>query len=275
MFELKGELFLLVVDYYSRYVEVAKLTNTTSPSVIVYLKSMFAKHGIPDYLVSDNGPQFAANPFAKFTEEYRFTHVTTSPRYPQANGEVERSVQTVKSLLKKSEDQYKALMAYRSTLLESGLSPAELLMGRRLRTTIPTIPSNLQPSWPYLEKLKEKDAELKARQKDNFDRRHKARNLPPIQPGDPLWLPEEKVVGRVLDKADTPRSYVVETPKRVIRRNQGHLNPLPRPSTKTTSEPSPVKAQTPSSSPPVGQPITTRSGREVRPPERYQDFEQV
>ena len=134
MFELKGEPFLLVVDYYSRYVEVAKLTNTTSPSVIVHLKSMFARHGMPDYLVSDNGPQFAANTFAKFTEEYGFIHVTTSPRYPQANGEVERSVQTVKSLLKKSEDQYKALIAYRSTSLESGLSPAELLIGRRLRT---------------------------------------------------------------------------------------------------------------------------------------------
>ena len=188
MFELKGEPFLLVVDYYSRYVEVAKLTNTTSPSVIVHLKSMFARHGIPDYLVSDNGPQFAANTFAEFTEEYGFTHVTTSPRKPQANGEVRRSVQTVKCLLKKSEDQYKALMAYRSTPLESGLSPAELLMGRRLRTTIPTIPSNLQPSWPYLEKFKEKDTELKARKKDNFNRRHKARNLPPTQPGDPRMV---------------------------------------------------------------------------------------
>ena len=81
--------------------------------------------------------------------------------------------------------------------------------------------------------------------------------------------------GRVLDKAGTPRSYVVETPKRVIRRNRRDLNPLPRPSTKTTSEPSPVGAQTPSSFPPVGQPITTRSGREVRRPERYKDFEQI
>ena len=160
LFELKGHPYLLVIDYFSRYVEVAKLSHTTSPDVIVHLQSMFARHGIPEQLISENGPQFSSTSFSKFAEDYGFTHILTSPRYPQANGEVERAVQTVKNLLKKTPDPYKALMAYRATPLESGLSPAELLMGRKIRTRIPTSPSNLKPSWPYLEQFREKDASL-------------------------------------------------------------------------------------------------------------------
>ena len=61
LFELKNQQYLLVIDYFSRYVEVAKLSRTTSPNIIVHLKSMFARHSIPDQLPSDNGPQFSAN----------------------------------------------------------------------------------------------------------------------------------------------------------------------------------------------------------------------
>ena len=146
LFELKGHPYLLVIDYFSRYIEVAKLSSTTSPDVTVHLQSMFARHGIPKQFISDNGPQFSSTSSAKFAEDYGFTHILTTPRYPQANGEVERAVQTVKNLLKKTSDPYKALMAYHATPLESGLSPAELLMGRKIRTRIPTLPSNLNPS---------------------------------------------------------------------------------------------------------------------------------
>ena len=142
LFELKGQTFLLVVDYFSRYVEVAKLTRTTSPDIVVHLKSVFARHGTPDQRVSDNGPQFSSNAFAQFAEEYAFT----SPRYPQANGEVERAVQTVKHLLKKAQDPYRALLAYHATPLESELCPAELLMGRKIRTQVPTVAAQLIPS---------------------------------------------------------------------------------------------------------------------------------
>ena len=174
---------------------------------------MFARHGIPEQLISDNGPQFSSTSFAKFAEDYGFTHILTSPRYPQANGEVERAVQTVKNLLKKTSDPYKALMAYRATTLESGLSPAELLMGRKIRTRIPTSPSNLNPCWPYLEQFRENDTSLKDRQKRDFDRRHSAKSLPELHPGERVWLPDKKLEGTVVDKAGPPRSYTVESPK--------------------------------------------------------------
>lgn len=76
------------------------MSHTTSPDIAVQLKSMFARHGILDQLISDNGPQFSENTFTKFTEKNRFAHITTSPRLPQVNSEVKRAVQTVKHLLK-------------------------------------------------------------------------------------------------------------------------------------------------------------------------------
>ena len=96
LFELKGIDYLLVVDYFSRFVEVVKLNTTTSSSVISSLKPMFARFGIPAVLVMDNGPQFASKKMVEFSETYGFRHVTTSPHYPQANGLAERMVRTVK-----------------------------------------------------------------------------------------------------------------------------------------------------------------------------------
>jgi len=54
-------------------------------------------------------------------------------------------------------------------------------------------------SWPYLEQFREKDSALKAKQKKNFDRRHSAKSLPDLLPGDPVWLPSKKVEGKVID----------------------------------------------------------------------------
>ena len=99
---MEGQPFLLVIDYFSRYVEVAKRSDTTSPDVVVHLKAMFARHGNPVQLVTDNDLQFSAHSFALFADEYAFTHITTSPGYSQVNGQVEWAVQTVKHLWKKA-----------------------------------------------------------------------------------------------------------------------------------------------------------------------------
>ncbi|XP_041453203.1 uncharacterized protein K02A2.6-like [Lytechinus variegatus] len=95
LFEYQGKVFLIVVDYYSRWIEVKRLHGHTSEAVIKSLKEIFAVHGIPDLVISDmsdNGPQFANETFRRFTEKYGFVHTTSSPRYPQANGEAERGV---------------------------------------------------------------------------------------------------------------------------------------------------------------------------------------
>ena len=133
----------------------------------------------------------------------------------------------MKNVLKKALDPYKALVAYRATPLESGLSPAELLMGRKICTTVPILPSQLEPSWPYLEQSREKDSALKAKQMKNFDKRHSAKSLPDLLQGDTVWVPSKKVEGKVTDKAGTPQSYKVATPSGQLRRNRRHLNLLP------------------------------------------------
>ena len=102
LFEFEGSTYLIVVCYRSRWPEVKKLTRTTSAGVIQALKDIFATHGIPDLVVSDNGPQFASQEFKEFGRNYNFNHVTSSPNYPAANGEAERSVRTVKEIFKKS-----------------------------------------------------------------------------------------------------------------------------------------------------------------------------
>jgi len=98
------------------------------------LKSQFAEFGIPDELISDNGPQYSSLALKEFNN---FVHTTFSPKYSQANVGAERAVQTIESLLKKAQDPYKALLNYKNTPLEGiGLSPAQLLMDRRMKTSL-------------------------------------------------------------------------------------------------------------------------------------------
>ena len=139
LMEFKKSQYLVVVDYYSRYIELSKLESTSSSSVINHLKSIMARHGVPETLVSDNGLQFASKEFVLFTKNYGFNHVTISPGHASGNGEVERAVRTVKDLLYAAEDLYSALLNYRCIPLANGYSPAELLMSRRLRTKLPEI----------------------------------------------------------------------------------------------------------------------------------------
>ena len=94
LFTLKGTCYLVVVDFFSRYPEVIQLRSTTSGGVVEALKAIFARHGIPETVISDNGPQYASEEFAKFAVEYSFKHITSSPHFPQRNGHVERSVKS-------------------------------------------------------------------------------------------------------------------------------------------------------------------------------------
>lgn len=139
---------MLVVDYYSRFPEVITLRSSTASTVVEVLKSIFALHGIPEVVRSDSGPPFASHELKNFAKTYGFTLVTSSPHFPQSNGEAERMVRTVKELLDKSNDSHLASLSYRDTPSVNGFSPAQLLMSRQLRTRISTTKQLLQPAWP-------------------------------------------------------------------------------------------------------------------------------
>ena len=160
--------------------------------------------------MSDNGPQYSSECFKEFARIYRFEHVTSSPRYPQANGEAERAVQTIKSLLKKAPDPYLALLAYRSTPLALGYTPSELLMSRKLRTTVPMTRELRKPVVPNYAEVAERDKKEKQRQTENFNAHHGARALSPLSPGDTVYVRDCDDTGTVV-RESTPRSYEVQT----------------------------------------------------------------
>ncbi|XP_060082121.1 uncharacterized protein K02A2.6-like, partial [Ylistrum balloti] len=167
----------------------------------------------PETLISDNGPQYASALFVKFAAEYGFRHETSSPHFPQANGEAERAVQTVKRVLRNAKDPYRALLAYRATPLKNGFSPAELLMGRKLRMTLPENPSNLIPQWPDLDKVRERETKDRLAQKENHDLTRRARSFPKLEPGETVWVkgPGGGFSASV-SSAVNDRSYLLKTP---------------------------------------------------------------
>ena len=236
LFQLKGAHYIVVVDYFSRYPEVTKLSATTSNHIIEALKKIFSRHGVPETVVSDNGPQYASREFSDFAKAYDFRHITSSPHYAQSNGHAQRAVKTVKKPLYEAEDPYMALLTYRSAPFPwCGLSPAQLLMGRQLRANMPLDKDKLSPEWKYLEQFRRQNEEFKERQKRDFDRRHRVQPLPLLPDNSEVWVTtgDQPVLGRVVSSAAAPRSYIVDTPSGHIRRNRSHLNPIPQPEDNT------------------------------------------
>ncbi|UYV70964.1 K02A2.6-like, partial [Cordylochernes scorpioides] len=94
-FYLDQSVFIIIVDYYSSFPEVIKVASTSAKEILPVLKSTFARHGIPEIIITDNGPPFTSQDFTNFTNEWDIEHKTSSPGYPKSNGLVERMVQTV------------------------------------------------------------------------------------------------------------------------------------------------------------------------------------
>ena len=150
----------------------------------------------------DNGPQYSSDVFQAFSREYGFQHVTSSPNYPQANGVAERTVKNVKQMLKKNADPYIALLTLHSMPLENGHTPSELLMGRKLRTTLPMAQSQLIPSISNMEEVREREGRLKVRMKQNFDNCHRAVPLQPLHQGHTVWIPGHQRMGTVIEETN-------------------------------------------------------------------------
>ena len=123
---------LIVVDYFSKWIEVAALAAQTTDAVTSAMEQIFGRLGGSETLRSDNGPCFASESFRAFSRKWGFHHRTSSPRYPQSNGQVERAVGIVKRLWRGNCNKTSALLAYRTTPLKDGPSPADLMYGRPL-----------------------------------------------------------------------------------------------------------------------------------------------
>ncbi|XP_045445754.1 uncharacterized protein K02A2.6-like [Melitaea cinxia] len=144
----RGHMWLIVMDAHSKWPEVAKMKLTTSSATIKCLRSMFARFGLPEQFVTDNGPQWTSAEFITFCKNNNIRHICTAPYHPASNGLAERGVQTFKKAmlaqtfnnkdLNHSVQQW--LLAYRSAPhATTGRAPCELMLGRPLRTRLSLI----------------------------------------------------------------------------------------------------------------------------------------
>lgn len=137
------------MDHFSDFWEIELLPDLSAETVIKRCKAQFARHGQPDRVITDNGPQFGAL-FKRFASSWEFQHVTSSPRYPKSNGKAESAVKIAKNLLCKAmhdrTDPWKAILHWRNTPTEyKDNSPVRRLMSRRLKMSLPVTNKLLEP----------------------------------------------------------------------------------------------------------------------------------
>ena len=226
--------FVVVVDYFSKYLIVRKIPNSTSSAVIKELGMIFSEFGKPQVFRSDNGPCYASLEFEFFMQNWLIEHRTSSPHYPQSNGLAESMVKVSKNLIEKAVRQdlpwNQLLLDYRCTPISSEIpSPAEILFGRKLRSSISILPSQVMNDRisKQRELIAKKEGKFYTNTKD-FQDRIKAL---PFEAGQNVWLQnsdsrkcEEAVIR---EKCREPNSYMVEIPAtgQCFRRNSNFIKP--------------------------------------------------
>ncbi|XP_026546054.1 uncharacterized protein K02A2.6-like [Notechis scutatus] len=193
-----GRTFLVIVDSFSKWIDLALLPSTTTLAITKALTRLFVTHGLPDTLVSDNGPQFTSCEFEIFAANLGIRHALTAPFHPASNGMAERAVRSVKEALERFGpiDWHSKLSRYLLTqhstpCTTTNKSPAELLMGRRLRTTLDRLHPHYTPVSPLA-------SDSQTREFTQHDLVY-ARNYS----GHPLWVPGQVVA------ITGPKSYRV------------------------------------------------------------------
>ena len=303
LFEIKGQHYLIVADYYSKYPIVRQIDNNRSAAQIIkLLANIFSEFGTPDKVVSDNGPQYSSREFHAFAESWGFVHTTSSPNRPQGNGFIDRQIQTVKKVMMKTHaagnNIQQALLHLRITPIDRNMpSPAKMIFGRQIKSSILSKVTN---TLAEKEEIHDKLAHRQQSQKHQFDKHARRQNLPTLlrdqfvliqDPRNQRW--ERATIHNTT--SDT-RSYVVRTANgTLVRRNRQHIREIPNtelvpptaivPAANTNNNDSSasISRATPSTStasarqePGLAQEhqlpdnvYRTRSGRASRKPQRY------
>ena len=200
LFRLQGHYYLLIVDYYSKFIAVENLQNPQSETVINKCKKVFSQFAIPKELITDNGPEFSSHKFRSLPKTWDILYKTISPHYHQSNGLAGRSIQTVKRTLNKAKLNSKdhlGMLSLNSLPDQNRTSPAEKLFGRNLRTTLPSLIPSTQST---------------ATEKHTITK-NLGRNLPEIAAGKTVRIQTDeqniwgKKYGIVVSQNNRPRSY--------------------------------------------------------------------
>lgn len=203
-----GKWYLLVMDAYSKWLEVEIVNSANTTTTVEKLRRIFATHGLPSTIVSDNGSAFTSEEFSTFVNCNEIRHIRMTPYHPASNGQVERAVQIFKEGIKRCTTGSREtrvnrfLFHYRTTPhTTTGVTPAELLMGRRPRTHIDLMHPDFMTD---VEKKQE-------RQTQDRNKRSQDREIQPKEsvfvkdlPAGSSWIP-----GMVIEKRG-PHSYLIE-----------------------------------------------------------------
>ena len=215
---IHGTDVFVLVDAHSKWPEVVPMSSTTSAQTITVLRNVFSCYGIPQQLVSDNGPQFTSAEFASFCRANGIKHIRTAPYHPASNGLAERFVQSFKMAMRKAEkdglpfSQRLAtfLLTYRTTPhATTNVAPCVLFLGRTVRTRL----DMLRPDGGAVV------AEKQSQQKERHDKCCNARQFREGQAvmvrdfhGSAKWL--EGIINKRLG----PVTYLVKLPRGDVRK---------------------------------------------------------
>ena len=273
------KIFFVVIDAHSKWPEQVMMSHTTSLKTIEALRSFFSQFGLPEQLVSDNGPQFTSTEFSQFMKGNHIKHIRSSPYHPSSNGLAERFVQTFKRAMKATEHDGRSLqhrpseflLNYRATEhATTNTTPSELFLNWRLRTRFDFLKPDTQS---HVESQQ-------ASQKERHDQHAKLRCL---FPGSPVMAKDFRrsntwVPGTVLRKLG-PLTYSVDVGNcKIWKRHIDHLHHRPEPTVTQpidtpildngTDSPTPQLAEEPET--PVPDPVPGRRypSREHHPPDR-------
>ena len=175
-----GDYLLVVTDDFSSYPKVEILRSTSAKAVIPHLDSIFARQGIPNVVRTDNGPPFNSEDFQQFATHLGFTHRRITPMWPRTNGEAERLMSTPEKAIRTAviegkncrQELFTFLRHYRTIPHSTtGTSPSELLIGRKLKSTLPQIRHDQAPA-----EVRQTDAKKKTEMKEYADSCSRAKN---------------------------------------------------------------------------------------------------
>ena len=241
LFHYAGKDFLCYADRFSGWVAIGYYkSSTSSVTTVDLLRDFFEIYGVPRRLRTDGGPQFSSQIFRDFMKTWGVQHNITSPRYPQANGHAEANVKQLKQLLmkiapkgdpRKSDEFARGMLELRNSPRQDGLSPAQILLGRPLRSMVPVHKQALLTDWRRTMKLLDQRRSAEQLREAKYNK--SAHNLAPASVGDAIRIQDPvtkkwNVVGEVMEVRDD-RSYLIKTlAGRILRRNRRHVRILPK-----------------------------------------------
>ena len=260
---VEGRTIFVAIDAHSKWIEAAIVRSTTTKETVHCLRDMIARYGLPEMIVSDNGTAFTSDEFKQFVVGNGITHKTTAPYHPATNGLAERAVQVIKNGLRKHKGDFelrlqRTLFSYRTQPQSTtGVTPAELLMNRKLRTKLDLLHPDLSS------KVAEKQWKQQEKHSTHADRK--------FEPGDKCYVrnyrPGDKWIAGKIVKCLGPRNFEVELLNGAMVKR--HLDQIRTRAADISDSPLPLFApNTLASSSSLSQPLR-RSTRQRRQPNWY------